>query len=45
MEVSDADGASALCPGGGEATSQTYAGDKKHHDDYDPSACLKSLFD
>ena len=34
MEVSDANGASALCSGGGEATSQTYAGDTNHHDDY-----------
>ena len=35
MEVSDADGASTLCPRGREAASQTYAGDKNHHDDYD----------
>ena len=35
MEVSDADGASTLCPGGREAASQTYAGDKNDHDDCD----------
>ena len=35
MEVSDADGASTLCPRGREAASQTYAGDKNHHDDHD----------
>ena len=35
MEVSDADGASTLCPGGREATSQTYAGENNHCNDCD----------
>ena len=37
MEISDPDGASALCSGGGEAASQTYAGDKNLNDNYDDS--------